>query len=108
MGMLLANLRRPGGLGKDAARAERRSEQLAAIDPHWNPTWPIKWQRNYAGVQQCVDGGADPDDILPGVTIAGVDVGTWLRRQRQGWKHLTQAQQELLGESGHRPAPDGP
>ncbi|TDC04968.1 helicase, partial [Streptomyces sp. 8K308] len=103
VGMLLANLRRPGGLGKDTARAERRREQLAAIDEHWNPTWPIEWQRNYARVQQCVDGGADPNDILPGVTVAGVDVGTWLRRQRHGWKHLTQAQRELLGDLGIGP-----
>nr|WP_279571300.1 DEAD/DEAH box helicase [Streptomyces hainanensis] len=98
VGMLLANLRRPGGLGKDTARAERRTRQLAAIDPHWNPAWPIEWQRNYAGIQQCVDGGADPDDILPGVTVAGIDVGTWLRRQRHAWKHLSEAQRRLLAD----------
>ncbi|TDC03238.1 helicase, partial [Streptomyces sp. 8K308] len=58
--------------------------------------------------QQCVDGGADPNDILPGVTVAGVDVGTWLRRQRHGWKHLTQAQQELLGDLGIGPLQTAP
>ncbi|GAB2884989.1 DEAD/DEAH box helicase [Streptomyces mayteni] len=108
VGMLLANLRRPGGLGKDTARAKQRSEQLAAIDEHWNPAWPVEWQRNYAGVQQCVDGGADPDDILPGVTVAGADIGTWLRRQRHGWKHLSQAQRGLLGDLGIGPLHTAP
>ncbi|WP_059007572.1 DEAD/DEAH box helicase [Streptomyces specialis] len=103
VGMMLANLRRDGGLGKDPARAARRAEQLVAIDPHWNPAWPVEWQRTYAGVQQCVDGGADAEDILPGVTFAGGDVGTWLKRQRQGWKHLTAGQRELLEGLGVTP-----
>ncbi|MGK5533994.1 Helicase associated domain protein [Streptomyces sp. URMC 129] len=103
VGMMLANLRRDSGLGKDPERAAKRAEQLAAIDPYWNPPWPIEWQRNYAGVQQCIDGGAEPEDILPGVTFAGVDVGVWLKRQRQTWKHLSDGQRELLESLGITP-----
>ncbi|WP_326600443.1 DEAD/DEAH box helicase [Streptomyces sp. NBC_01803] len=103
VGMMLANLRRDGGLGKDPARAARRAEQLAGIDPYWNPAWPIEWQRTFAGVQACIDGGAEPEDILPGVTFAGVDVGTWLKRQRQAWKRLSDGQRELLEGLGVTP-----
>ncbi|MDT0347731.1 DEAD/DEAH box helicase [Streptomyces litchfieldiae] len=105
VGMMLANLRRPGGLGKDPERAWKRGEQLAAIDPYWNPDWPIEWQRNFAGVQQCINGSASLEEILPGVTVAGVDVGMWLRRQRQGWKRLTAGQRELLNGLGVTPLP---
>ncbi len=49
VGQWLTNLRRPGGLGKDPERAARRAQQLAAIDPHWNPGqlgWTVDWQRH--------------------------------------------------------------
>lgn len=42
----------PGGLRKDADRARRRAEQLAAIAPDWNPRllgWTVDWQRCYVG-----------------------------------------------------------
>ncbi|RKN38498.1 DEAD/DEAH box helicase [Streptomyces hoynatensis] len=103
VGMLLANLRRPGGLGKDPQRARRRARQLAAIDPHWNPAWPLEWQRNHAALRQCIDGGATPGDILPGVTVGGVDIGAWLLRQRQAWRRLSAGQRELLEELGVTP-----
>ncbi|MGK5533992.1 helicase associated domain-containing protein [Streptomyces sp. URMC 129] len=103
VGMMLANLRRDGGPGKDPERARKRAEQPAAIDPYWNPAWPLEWQRNFASVQACVDGGADAEDILPGVTFGGVDVGTWLRRQRQTWKRLSDGQRELLEGLGVTP-----
>ncbi|MDT0347783.1 helicase associated domain-containing protein [Streptomyces litchfieldiae] len=50
VGQWLTNLRRPGGLGKNAERAARRAAQLAAIDPDWNPRepgkgWSVDWQR---------------------------------------------------------------
>ncbi|MFJ6054841.1 helicase associated domain-containing protein [Streptomyces sp. NPDC092307] len=37
IGQYLTNIRRPGGLGKDPDRAQRRAAALAAIDPDWNP-----------------------------------------------------------------------
>ena len=103
VGMLLANLRRPGGLGRDPERAARRARQLAAIDPYWNPDWPLEWQRSYAALRQCVDGGAAVEDILPGVTVGGRDLGAWLLRQRRGWNRLSAAQQELLRAVGVMP-----
>ncbi|MEV5283556.1 helicase associated domain-containing protein [Streptomyces sp. NPDC051994] len=37
VGQWLTNCRRPDGLGKDPKRAKVRAEQLAAVDPEWNP-----------------------------------------------------------------------
>ncbi|WP_371794195.1 helicase associated domain-containing protein [Streptomyces sp. NBC_01718] len=39
IGQLIANLRRKGGLGKDAERAEQRAAQLSAIDEDWCCPW---------------------------------------------------------------------
>ncbi|WP_326793870.1 helicase associated domain-containing protein [Streptomyces sp. NBC_00841] len=71
VGQWLTNLRRPDGLGKDPERAARRAEQLAAIDPDWNPGqlgWTVDWQRHYTGLTTLLEGGAGLDDIVPGVT----------------------------------------
>ncbi|MFC5664989.1 helicase associated domain-containing protein [Kitasatospora misakiensis] len=76
VGQWLSNQRRPGVL---AGRTER-VEALGAIDPDWNPGWPLEWQRHYAAVRVCVQGGAKLSDLLPGVTIHGLDVGRWLER----------------------------
>ncbi|MEU5036115.1 helicase associated domain-containing protein [Streptomyces rubiginosohelvolus] len=52
LGQWISNLRRPGGLGTDPARAEERRKALEAIDPEWNPTgWPVDWQRHYAATR---------------------------------------------------------
>lgn len=40
VGQHMANLRRKGGLGKDAERAAVRAQQLAAVDEDWNCPWP--------------------------------------------------------------------
>jgi len=48
VGQWLTNIRRPGGLSKDPQRALQRAEQLAAIDPDWNPGvlgWSVDWHR---------------------------------------------------------------
>ncbi len=44
IGQHMANLRRKGGLGKDAGRAAERAAQLAAIDPDWTAHGP--WTGN--------------------------------------------------------------
>ncbi|MFF5257276.1 Helicase associated domain protein, partial [Streptomyces leeuwenhoekii] len=77
VGQHMANLRRKGGLGKDAKRAEERAQQLAAIDPDWNCPWPLNWQRHYrvlADLAEDEPGGVLPD-IQPGVTFDGDDLG---------------------------------
>ncbi|OKJ45949.1 helicase, partial [Streptomyces sp. CB02009] len=107
VGQLLANLRRKGGLGKDAERATARAEQLAAIDEDWNCPWPLDWQRHHrvlADLATDEDGGVLPD-IQPGVLMDGDDLGKWLARQREAstWAQLSTEQQQRLSALGVRP-----
>ncbi|MFE9968246.1 Helicase associated domain protein [Streptomyces sp. NPDC005525] len=107
IGQHLANLRRKGGLGKDAERATVRAEQLAAIDPDWNCPWPLDWQRHYKVLADLADteaGGVLPD-IQPGVLFEGDDIGRWLARQREAstWAQLSAEQQERLTRLGVQP-----
>ncbi|MFG3208015.1 Helicase associated domain protein [Streptomyces sp. NPDC048192] len=105
VGQWLANCRKPDGLGKDEERAKRRAEQLAQIDPDWRPAWPIDWQRNYAALARLLALGAELDEIVPGVTAGGTDVGRWLERQRQHvvWEGLTPGQRQRLTVLGITP-----
>ncbi|MEU6063705.1 helicase associated domain-containing protein [Streptomyces sp. NPDC047082] len=100
VGQWLANCRKKGGLGKNPTTAERREQQLAAIDEDRRPAWPIDWQRHYAAITQL-------DEIVPGVTAAGSDIGRWLERQRQHvvWEGLTEGQRERLTDLGVTPLP---
>ncbi|MFE7328112.1 helicase associated domain-containing protein [Streptomyces sp. NPDC057565] len=107
VGQWLTNLRRPGGLGKDPERAARRAEQLVAIDPDWNPGalgWTVDWQRHYTGLKVLLAGGAGLQEIVPGVTHRGDDIGRWLTRQERDWARLNPEQQHRLGEAGVKPA----
>ncbi|MFD7583660.1 Helicase associated domain protein [Kitasatospora sp. NPDC059817] len=101
VGQWLSNQRRPGVLDGRPDRVEA----LAGIDPDWNPGWPLDWQRHYAAVTECVQGGAQPADLLPGVTVHGLDVGRWLERQRQRvvWHGLMDEQQQRLAALGVEP-----
>ncbi|MEV8311901.1 helicase associated domain-containing protein [Streptomyces flavidovirens] len=107
VGQWLTNLRRPGGLGKDPERAARRAEQLAAIDPDWNPGalgWTIDWQRHHVGLRALLEAGGTLEEILPGVTWRGDDIGRWLTRQQRDWAGLNTEQQRRLSELGVKPA----
>ncbi|MER7674684.1 Helicase associated domain protein [Kitasatospora sp. NPDC096128] len=101
VGQWLSNQRRPGVL----ADRPDRAEALAEIDADWNPEWPLDWQRHWAAVRECVEGGAQLADLLPGVTLHGLDVGRWLDRQRQHivWQGLTDGQQGRLAALGITP-----
>ncbi|MGW6654357.1 Helicase associated domain protein [Streptomyces rubiginosohelvolus] len=105
VGQLLANLRRKGGLGKDAERATARAEQLAEIDPDWNCPWPLDWQRHHRVLADLVDADGHLPHIDPGVTFDGDDIGRWLQRQTQPgtWKQLTEEQQQRLTALGVEP-----
>jgi superfamily II DNA or RNA helicase len=111
VGQWMTNLRRPGGLGKDPQRAARRAQQLAAIDPDWNPRtrgWSVDWQRMFTKLQTCVDDGGDVEHIVPGISVGGEDVGRWLQRQRQAWQELNNEQRRRLEALGVTPAEPAP
>ncbi|WP_425508192.1 helicase associated domain-containing protein [Streptomyces bathyalis] len=103
IGQWLSNLRRPGAL----AGHPERAEALAAIDEHWNPAWATGWQRHYAAVRALLAEGTTLCELLPGVTVHGMDIGKWLERQRRHavWHGLMPEQRALLSERGIEPLP---
>ncbi|MFD3549364.1 Helicase associated domain protein [Streptomyces sp. NPDC058655] len=106
VGQWLTNIRRPGGLGKDPDRARRRAEQLAAVDPDWNPRgrgWTVDWQRHYTYLAQLLADGARLGDVVPGVTLHGEDIGRWLTTQQRDFSKLNEEQQRRLAELGVKP-----
>ncbi|MEU9421118.1 helicase associated domain-containing protein, partial [Streptomyces sp. NPDC048272] len=85
----------------------RRARELAAIDPDWNPRdagWTVDWQRHYAYLAQLLAGGARLDDVVPGVTLHGEDVGRWLATQQRDFSKLNAEQQRRLAELGVKKA----
>src|SRR3954462_8891135 len=86
MGQWLTNVRRPGGLGKDPVRAEKRAQQLAAVDKDCSPAllgWTVDGQRHFVGLAALLKDGALLTGIVPGVTYRGDDLGRWLARQQR-------------------------
>ncbi|WP_425583758.1 helicase associated domain-containing protein [Streptomyces macrosporus] len=63
----------------------------------------MDWQRHYAKVKACPDGGATLEEIRPGVTVGGEDTGLWLARQRTGWQQSADRQRERLTALGITP-----
>ncbi|MFF3531297.1 Helicase associated domain protein [Streptomyces rubiginosohelvolus] len=103
LGQWISNLRRPGGLGTDPVRVEERRRALEAIDPEWNPSgWPVDWQRHYAAARVLLAEEQGGVELLPGVTVNGVDVGTWATRQTDPavWDTLSAEQQKRLEALG--------
>ncbi|MFC9734234.1 DEAD/DEAH box helicase [Streptomyces roseolus] len=102
IGQLIANLRRPGALGKDPDRAATRAEQLTEIDRDWNCPWPLDWQRHHRVLARLA--ADEPDgrlpDIAPGVVHDGDDLGRWITRQRRAWPDLTDGQRTRLTAIG--------
>ncbi|MET7608907.1 Helicase associated domain protein [Streptomyces avermitilis] len=101
LGMWLANLRRPGAL---EGHPEWKTV-LEAVDEDWNPAWPADWQRHYAALRELVadeEGQAGTVEILPGVTVHGMDIGKWLAKQRKPevWQTLTEGQRQRLEAIG--------
>ncbi|MGQ4733358.1 Helicase associated domain protein [Streptomyces sp. Ju416(a)] len=103
LGQWLSNLRRPGGLGTDPVRADERRKALEAIDPEWNPAgWPVDWQRHYAATRHLLAEEQGAVELLPGITVNGIDVGTWTTRQTDPavWDTLNTEQQKRLKALG--------
>jgi hypothetical protein len=105
IGQHMANLRRKGGLGKDAERAAVRAQQLASVDEDWNCPWPLNWQRHYRVLADLVDTDGSLPEIQPGVLMDGDDIGRWLQRQQQPgtWAQMSTEQQERLSKLGVQP-----
>ncbi|WP_405551132.1 Helicase associated domain protein (plasmid) [Streptomyces globisporus] len=109
VGQWLSNLRRPGALD---SHPEWRTA-LEAVDGDWNPSWPPEWQRHYAALRELVRDEDGRTDVLPGVTVHGMDIGTWLAKQRKPavWAALTDGQRERLEAVGivpPAPEPEAP
>ncbi|MFE8018244.1 Helicase associated domain protein [Streptomyces antibioticus] len=105
VGQWLSNLRRPGALD---GRPEWRAA-LEAVDADWNPSWPADWQRHYAALRELLRDEDGHTDVLPGVTIHGMDIGRWLARQRKPevWHGLSAGQRKRLEQLGIMPLPPG-
>ncbi|MGW6792436.1 Helicase associated domain protein [Streptomyces chartreusis] len=109
VGQWLSNLRRAGALdGHPEWKAA-----LEAVDPYWNPEWPADWQRHYAALRELVadeDGQAGETEVLPDLTVHGMDIGKWLARQRtpELWQALTDGQRERLEQLGITPSAPEP
>ncbi|MEV7004691.1 Helicase associated domain protein [Streptomyces sp. NPDC093982] len=101
LGMWLANLRRPGALD---GHPEWKTA-LETVDKDWNPDWPPDWQRHYAALHELVADEAGQVEVLPGVTVHGMDIGKWLARQRKPkvWQALHDGQRKRLEQLGIMP-----
>ncbi|WP_331751230.1 helicase associated domain-containing protein [Streptomyces globisporus] len=73
------------------------------------PSWPPEWQRHYAALRELVRDEEGRTDVLPGVTVHGMDIGKWLARQQtpKVWQALPDGQCERLEQLGIvPPAPE--
>ncbi|MFJ4467793.1 Helicase associated domain protein [Streptomyces sp. NPDC089424] len=109
VGQWLSNLRRPGALDG----RPKWARALAEIDEHWNPAWPPDWQRHYAAARELLRDEQGLPEVLPGVTVYGMDIGRWLHKNRRHsvWQTLTDGQRALLerlGVTPSSPEPDAP
>lgn len=68
---------------------ERRAAALTALDPWWNPPWPITWQRTYHAARQSLEHNETASQAKK-----------WLKTQRARYDHLHPEQKCLLKELG--------
>ncbi|WP_406066905.1 helicase associated domain-containing protein [Streptomyces sp. NBC_01077] len=71
-------------------------------------SWPAQWQRHFAALRGLVRDEEGPDQVMPGFTVHGMDVGKWLVRQQTPgvWAALNEGQRErLVGLGVVPPAP---
>ncbi|MFF3492845.1 Helicase associated domain protein [Streptomyces sp. NPDC002795] len=101
VGQWLSNLRRAGALDGHP----EWETALREIDEDWNPPWPAAWQRHYAALRELVRDEEGQAEVLPGVTVHGMDIGKWLAQQRKPevWQALADGQRERLERLGIAP-----
>ncbi|MFD6335471.1 Helicase associated domain protein [Streptomyces niveus] len=88
-----------------------RKQALNDLDPHWNPPWPLTWQRSYHAARRYAEAGNSPSfRDLPRtyVTSDGHRLGEWLHTQRASTKALHTDQRQLLTDLGLPPQPQAP
>ncbi|MFJ7201121.1 MULTISPECIES: helicase associated domain-containing protein [unclassified Streptomyces] len=96
LGRWLMNQRirsRAPGLG------DARDQALAALDPWWNPPWPLSWQQAYYQARARTENGGSP--TLESDAASGEGrLGAWLYAQRVQFDELHPDQQRLLSGIG--------
>ncbi len=82
-----------------AAGPTERSRALDAVDPWWNPPWPLSWQRSFARIRRLVQTGhaLDAERGFPGLET---QLALWLSRQCTVYGSLQREQQCLLAGIG--------
>ncbi|MEU2027308.1 helicase associated domain-containing protein [Streptomyces sp. NPDC016469] len=63
----------------------------------------MDWQRCYTGLTALLNAGNTLEDVQPGVTYRGDDIGRWVLRQTRDWTQLNAEQRRRLEELGVRP-----
>lgn len=79
-----------------AATGRIEAERIAALnalDPCWNPPWPLAWQRAYHRARIATDGN----------TLSHAE-RRWITTQTRAWDSLHPLQQQLLTRLGAEPA----
>ncbi|MEU1003764.1 DEAD/DEAH box helicase [Streptomyces tibetensis] len=89
-----------------ATLAKSHAAQLHALDPWWNPGWPLTWRRAYAHAKAHIDAGGSRDLAGSFTTADGFKLGQWLSRQRHHFDTLHVEQAKLLIDIGITPHVD--
>ncbi|SCF66260.1 helicase associated domain-containing protein [Streptomyces sp. Ncost-T10-10d] len=73
-------------------------QELAALDPYWNPPWRISWQHTYTRIRSTMNEGRRWT----------ASERHWLTTQHTNWHTLHPDQRRLLTAIGLTPADEGP
>ncbi|MEI5011681.1 Helicase associated domain protein [Streptomyces sp. PmtA] len=96
-------------LGRWLATQRKRADQLTParmkalqdLDPHWNPPWPLTWQRAFHVARRHREAGHTLADVPRDyITDDGHRLGEWLRAQHLHPERLHTGQRRLLADLG--------
>jgi len=80
---------------------------LDAIDPHWNPVWPLDWQRRYHHAKAALAAPAPAGTVQPSAERRRSVAADWFASQYLHFFHLHPGQQALLFALRTAPPPGG-